>query len=124
VASSAAQTQEFALAEIREVIDAFGTARVEARISQTGRSDPPALTMDKINKALMLGRQVLSFLETHSNTGFHPLAPQVPRLVAELQTAASEYRDIAKGLSRGGRREEVMRLNMLRKGKAKGKDKG
>jgi hypothetical protein len=89
-----------ALARADELNAAFGSARDKASVSQKpGSSDSLAVTLDKINKALMLGQQVLSHVESHSLTRF----PHVPHQVADLQVAASTYRDAVKGLGKGRR---------------------
>jgi hypothetical protein len=82
---------------------AFGEAVAQANSSQKGRwgsFDPPAVTLDKISKALMLGQQFLSFIETHSLQAFYP---STPRRVADLQAAALQYRDVVKGGGKGRR---------------------
>jgi hypothetical protein len=89
-----------AYAEGKPLNDAFGKARAQAAVSQRDKRAPPAETLDKIQKALMLGHQLLSYAETHSITEFFPITPHQ---VTELQSAASKYRDVVKGIGKGRR---------------------
>jgi hypothetical protein len=90
-----------ALAGVKELQDAYDIARAQASNSQKAWNDDSlAVTLDKINKAIMLGQQVLSYAETHAISDYFPLVPQQ---VADLQVAASTYRDAVKGRGKGRR---------------------